>query len=120
MRSRFCARRQCPESEFEARFFRLALYRHAVPFAGILRLFWPGFFHLDTEFIGWIGQSKDMDDVWAEIDKLEFRNRTNRGWLRSGLRMRLNHDRVLNLAEEHLPEALAGEDPAVSGEQRHS
>jgi hypothetical protein len=118
LRACFCARRQCPESEFERRFFRLALYRHAVPFAGLLRLFWPGFFHFDTEFIGWIGQSKDMADVYTEIEKLEFRNRTNWGWLRSGLRLRINYNRVLALAEEYLPETSAGEDPAVNGPGR--
>lgn len=118
LRACFCARQQCPDSEFERRFFRLTLYRHAVPFAGILRLFWPGFFHFDTEFIGWIGQSRDMTDVWTEIDKLEFRNRTNWGWLRSGLRMRLNYDRVLDLAEEHLPATPVGKHSAVSRTQR--
>lgn len=108
LRTCFCARHDCPESEFERRFFRLALYRHAVPFAGILRFFWPQLFHLDTEFIGWIGQSEDMADVWEEIDKFQFRNRTTWGWLRTGLRMRLNCMRVIDLAESYLPEASAG------------
>jgi hypothetical protein len=104
LQASFCARHHCPESEFERRFLRLALYRHALPFAGVLRLLWPRFFHLDDEFIGWIGQSEDLEDVWAEIEKFEFRNRTTWGWIRTGLKMRLNCARVLALAEGYLPQ----------------
>ena len=74
-----------------------------MPFAGVLRRVWPRFFHLDTEFIGWIGQSDDLADVRVEIDNFEYRNRTTWDWLRTGLMMRLDSARVFNLASECLP-----------------
>lgn len=107
LRACFCAHHHCPESEFERRFFRLALYRHAVPFAAVLRFLWPRFFHLDTEFVGWIGQSEDLADVRVEVDNFEYRNRTTWGWIRSGLKMRLNCTRVIDLAERCLPKVSA-------------
>lgn len=108
LRSGFCARHHCSESAFEREFLRRALYRHATPFAGVLRRVWPGFFHLDTEFIGWIGQSDDLADVRVEIDNFEYRNRTTWSWLRTGLMMRLDCARVLALASDCLPAGSGG------------
>jgi len=108
LRSSFCSRHHCSDSAFEGEFLRRALYRHAVPFTGLLRLVWPQFFHLDTEFIGWIGQSDDLADIRVEIDNFEYRNRLTWNWLRTGLMLRVNSARVFALARECLPENSGG------------
>lgn len=100
--SRFCAQRDCAESTFERRFFWLGLYRHAVPLAVLIQLFFPAFFRDDRTFIQYVGGDADLGEVREDISRFEYGNLVRQHWLRTGLRIRVNSARIAALARPYL------------------
>ena len=61
----FCERVGCSRSEFEVKVFQKCLYRHAKPFASVLRLFRPDLFDADFKFIRFLAEATDLREANA-------------------------------------------------------
>lgn len=102
-RTVFCQHARCDESAYERALFWRGLYRHAVPFAFLIRLISPRFFQDDLDFIRYVGADATMEEVNEDIDRFQYGNRVRRHWFRTGLRIHLNPVRVAALASSYLP-----------------
>jgi hypothetical protein len=78
--------------------FWRGLYRHAIPFALLIRMFAPRFFREDLDFIRYLAGDGSMEDVHEDIDRFEYGNRVRSHWFRTGLRIHINPTRIAALA----------------------
>jgi hypothetical protein len=101
-RSAFCAHTGCADASFERRLFWRSLYRHALPVAFLVRLFNPSFFRDDDEFIRWVGGDSSLSEVAEDVARFQYGNWVRRHWLRTGLRLQLDPERITALARRHL------------------
>lgn len=102
LRTAFCRYAHCEDSAFERVLFWRGLYRHAIPFAVVIRIFAPGFFRDDLDFIRYLAGDGSMEEVNEDIDRFEYGNRVRRHWLRTGLRIHLNPTRIAVMASSCL------------------
>lgn len=98
----FCARAQCEDSAFEGTLFWRGLYRHAVPLAFLIRCVAPRFFRDDDELIRQLGRDRSIEEIADDIEHFEYGNRVRPHWLRTGLRIHLNPQRIEALARRCL------------------
>ncbi len=101
-RTAFCQRAHCDDSRYERALFWRGLYRHAIPFAFLIRMVAPRFFRDDFDFIRYLASDATMEEVNEDIDRFEYGNRVRRHWFRTGLRIHLNPVRVAALASSVL------------------
>lgn len=108
LRSAFCLQTACTDSAFVRAFFWQGLHRHAVPLAFLIRLVAPAFFRNDDEFIRYLGNDRSMEEVEDDIDRFEYGNRVRSHWLRTGLRLHLDPQRITALARRCLESSPLG------------
>ena len=101
-RTVFCERTHCDDLSFEQALFWRGLYRHAIPFAFVIRFVAPRFFRDDLDFIRFLGVDATMEEIREDIDRFEYGNRVRRHWLRTGLRIHLDSARIERLASGYL------------------
>lgn len=102
-RTVFCQQAHCEASHFERALFWRGLYRHAIPFAFLIRLVAPRFFRDDLDFIRFLGADASMEEINEDIDRFQYGNRVRRHWLRTGFRIHLDPARIAALASTCLP-----------------
>jgi hypothetical protein len=103
LKSLFCERLQCPPSEFEKRAFQKCLYFHARVIAPLLRLFDPGWFERDLQFIRDLGNAKSWPQVIAELDAFRYREHLQPVYARSKWRLRVSARKANKLAFDLFP-----------------
>ena len=103
----YCESQRCTPVEFHHRVFRHCLYRHALLFGPLLRLFRPQYFLVDHTFITDAGRARDIAEIRREVAEF-FTHPNNRGWLRRTVRIRVSAGRLIELAEEYLPPSKSG------------
>jgi hypothetical protein len=106
--SAYCAKHRCPVEAFESRVFWRCLYRHALPVAGLIRLFRPDYFTDDLRTIRQLGQVRNAAEFRQEVDAFGYLNRRHGGWDRRRLRIRVSGKRLMSLMSDVLPEWAAG------------
>ena len=107
LESLYCESQRCTPAQFHHRVFWRCLYRHAIPFVWLVRLFRPGHFQADRVFISDAGQTRDIAEIRREVGEY-ITNPLNRGWLRRTAKIRVSAGRVIELAEEYLPPTKSG------------
>ncbi len=97
LKSSFCERFGCPQSEYEERAFKKCLYPHARCLAPVLRLLRPNFFATDFSFIGYLGATTGLRDANSEVLSFNDLNRKG-GFFRKTLRIRVSGRKASVLA----------------------
>jgi len=82
---------------FEDDVFWRSLYPHAMIFARIMRLIWPGYFQRDMELIRRLGALTSANEVRFEIDNYRYQH-PEYGLFRHGFRLRVSGKRLIHLA----------------------
>lgn len=94
----FCARQNCPPTQYQERAFRLCLYTHAVPVAFVLYRLSSKLFREDRDVIQQVGLAHDLEEVDAALSDFHYINHARRHWLRTGLKIRISGRKVRLLA----------------------
>ena len=112
-KSLFCEKFGCPPAGYEERAFRKCLYWHARFLAPVIRKISPDFFFEDFKFIRYLGDSLGVRDATVDIRNYSDVNRSNLGFLRTGLKIRVSGQKASRLVHQLFPEAQEAE-PAAS------
>ena len=117
-RQLFSSEHNCKPGEFEKRVFRMCLFPHALPFAGILRRINANFFREDLDLLRELATAKNTDEVICELNRFYGRNRRDKNRIRTDLFFRISGKRVLRLYREVARSVeSADEDSSESGRQ---
>jgi hypothetical protein len=100
-RDYFCERFSCPVEQFEKRVLRRALHRRTL--ALLVHAISPRFFDLDFRTIRQLGVACSSEEFRAEIDSFRFESRTQRGFLKRTLRLRISGKRLMHLLNQLSP-----------------
>src|SRR5688500_2748698 len=90
---------------FEHKLFRKCLFRHAVPFAGLLQRWKPDFFREDYEMLRDIATARNTEEVIGEVNRFFGRNARDKSILRTVFYFRVSGKRVLNVYRKLVREA---------------
>src|SRR5262245_15168333 len=112
-RELFCEQVQCPPEAFEQKVLSLCLYRHALPFAGIVRILRPGFFEKDIAVIRQLGMSTSQVEFNDEVKDYFYRVHSSGNILQRFWRIRISGKRLIRLSRLFAPnpKALANQPP---------
>src|SRR5437660_4407865 len=99
VKSLFCERFHCSQTDYEERAFAECLYAHAKLVSPMLRKLRPDFFAPDFKFVRHLGMPTGTEE--AASDALDFQdtNKGNRSFLRTGLRIRVSGRKAFRLAQ---------------------
>ena len=101
--------------QFERKLFYKCLFRHAVPFAWLLKKMNPDFFREDFEMLRDVATARNTEEVICELNRFYGRNARDKSFLRPLFYLRISGKRVLRLyrsltrEEESSEEARASE-----------
>ena len=95
----FCERYHVPPESYAREMLQRTLYRRALMIAPVIRFFSPNFFDADLDFVRGVGLMKRAEDLGSEVTEFHLHPR-NRGFLRSGLKLRVSCQRVSRLVGE--------------------
>ena len=113
----FCERYHLPPESYIPEMLQRTLYPRARMVAPVIRLFVPGFFDEDRDFIRGVGLIRRMEALGDEVTEFHLHPR-NRGFLRRALKIRVSCQRVSRVVGEVLDpgaSALPGAAAAPTG-----
>jgi hypothetical protein len=84
-------------AEFESRLFRKCLFRHALPFAGLIQKLDPDFFKEDFEMLRDVASARTTEEVICELNRFFGRNARDRSFWRPNFYLRISGKRVLQV-----------------------
>jgi hypothetical protein len=84
-------------AEFERRLFRKCLFRHALPFAGLIQKLDPDFFKEDFEMLRDVASARTTEEVICELNRFFGRNARDRSFWRPNFYLRISGKRVLQV-----------------------
>ncbi len=93
-----CAYFRCSDEQYEVRIFWHCLYRHAIPFAWLIRRICPRFFHQDLVLIHDLERATSARAVREEVIGFLSLNRMARKTIRNRFRLRISGKKVIKLA----------------------
>jgi hypothetical protein len=96
-RAAFCREFHCPPAKFHDRVFWMTVFPHAKPVALLLRIFYPSYFDIESDFIGDIGQTEHATMFRDEIDIYHGNNLRTRSVLRNKFLIRISGTRMKQL-----------------------
>jgi hypothetical protein len=99
---RFCERYRLPPESYAPEMLRRVLYPRARWLAPVIRLFSPGIFDADCDFVRGVGQIRRAEDLDGEVSDFHLHPR-NRGFLRRILKIRVSCRRVSHLVAAIMP-----------------
>ncbi len=103
LKTRFCERFQCPETEYEKRALRHCLYSHTRLLAPLLRLLNPKCFEPDLKMVRFLGEVTGRRDAVREALTFQDANLARPTFLRNILRLRASGRKASALAEQLFP-----------------
>ena len=106
VRSLFCERFRCSETDYEERAFAEGLYAHAKLVSPMLRKLRPDFFAQDFKFIRHLGMATGTEEVASNALDFQDANKGKRSFLRTGLRIRVSSRKAFTLAQSLFWETL--------------
>jgi len=95
----FCERYHLPPESYNREMLRRVLYPRARMISPVIRLFAPGFFDADRDFIRGVGLIRRMEDLGDEVTEFHLHPR-NRGFLRRVFKIRASCQRMSHLVAE--------------------
>ena|SRR5688572_16471959 len=107
-RQLFCKAAQCAAADFESRMFKKCLFRHALPFAWLIRSK-QEFFREDLEMLRDVASAHNTSEVISELNRFYGRNKRDNSFLRTHMFFRISGKRVLRVYR-----SLAVEGPVSS------
>jgi len=93
--------------DFERWLFRRCLFRHALPFAGLLRRWKPNFFREDLDFVREAGSCHNTRELISELNRFYGRNARDGSFLRTRLLFRVSGKQVLRIYRDLLAQSEA-------------
>ena len=95
----FCERYHLPPENYIPEMLQRTLYPRARMVAPVIRLFVPGFFDADRDFVRGVGLIRRVGDLGDEVTEFHLHPR-NRGFLRRALKIRVSCQRVSRVVSE--------------------
>ena len=93
----FCEHFKCSAEAYEKKLFWLALYRHSVPVAPVIRWLNPEFFRADMAAIRQFGGTTSYGEFQKEVEDYSYHIRSYGNWLQRLLRVRISGHRLLRI-----------------------
>jgi hypothetical protein len=109
----FCERHNLPPESYIPEMLQRTLYPRARMVAPVIRLFAPGFFDADRDFVRAVGLIRRMEDLGDEVTEFHLHPR-NRGFLRRALKIRVSCQRMSGVVGEVLEPGKSAP-PAAAG-----
>jgi len=97
----FCEQYHLPPESYVPEMLRRTFYPRTRMIAPIMRMFSPGFFDADRDFVRGVGLMRRADDLGGEVTEFHLHPR-NRGFLRRVLKLRVSCQRVSHVVGEVL------------------
>jgi hypothetical protein len=96
---RFCQDRRCEPGRFARKLFWMSIYRHAIPLALPILLFYPRFFRREFNLMEEVGNVSTKEDLRLSITSYREDSHMNPNLLRESLRVRISGRRLLQVFE---------------------
>ena len=122
-RALFCQKFNVKPERFEKELFRMALFRHSLPFVFLLSRWKPALFREDFDLVRDLASTRCRGEVVTELNRFFGRNRRVGGFWRNVCLFRVSGKRVLKLYRSLVPsskiEEISGHPLGIAGENRH-
>ena len=95
----FCEHFGCPPEAYEVKMFWLSLYRHALPFASLIKILHPRFFEKDLAVIRQLGITSSQIEFQDEVQDYFYHVHSYGNFLQRVWRFRISGKRLIRLSK---------------------